>query len=292
MTVAGRRAVGTAETSAIGLGCAAFSLSLADQPGRAAETIRAALGAGITLLDSALVYTPAGRDNHNERLLREVLAGAGAHPPVLISTKGGHYRDGDTFPIDGRPETLRAHCEASLRSLGVERIDLYHLHWPDPQVPIEDSVGALTELQRAGKVDQIGVSNVDLAQLRRAERAGRIAAVQNRFSVFDQGSLDVVRHCERTGTAFLAYSPLGGAGGRQPPAALLAVAERHDVTPPEAALAWLLALAPVVIPIVGATRPASVLSAAAATSIGLPEDDVDALVGCADAPQPPVHPAD
>ncbi|MFI5891519.1 aldo/keto reductase [Actinoplanes sp. NPDC051513] len=249
----------------IGLGCAAFSLDLADQPDRARETIRAALDAGVGLLDTALVYTPAGVANHNERLLREF-----AGPAVTISTKGGHYRDGDTFPIDGRPATLRAHCEASLRSLGVDRIDLYHLHWPDPHVPIEESVGALAELREAGKIDRIGVSNVDLAQLQRARSVAPIAAVQNRLSVFDQTSLPLARHCAETGTTFLAYSPLRGSGVDLQP-----IADAHGATPQQIALAWLLSLA--VIPLVGATRPSSVRGAVAATSISLARDQVDAL---------------
>ncbi|WP_433382984.1 aldo/keto reductase [Actinoplanes sp. CA-142083] len=251
----------------IGLGCAAFSLDLADQPGRARETIRAALDSGVRLLDTALVYTPAGEKNHNERLLREFVS-----PSVTISTKGGHYRDGDSFPIDGRPATLRAHCEASLRALGVDRIDLYHLHWPDPRVPIEESVGALAALRADGKIDRIGVSNVDLDRLRRARSVAPIAAVQNRLSVFEQTSLPLARHCAETGTAFLAYSPLRGSDA---PAQLEAIAAAHGATPQQIALAWLLALG--VIPLVGATRPASVRSAVDTASISLTKDEIGAL---------------
>lgn len=256
-------ALGDLTVSPIGLGCAAFSLDLADDPGRASRTIEAALAAGVTLLDTALAYTPAGEENHNERLIRRVLGSVGQ---VVVATKGGHYRDGDTFPIDGRPATLVAHCERSLRALGVDRIDCYHLHWPDPRVPIEDSVGALAELREAGKIAEIGVSNVTVDQVRRAQRVAPIASVQDRLSLFDRSNMDVVEHCRRTGVTFLAYSPLGGAG-RVVPDGLATIAGRHGVSPQRVALAWLLAQH--VVPIVGATRPEHAVDAAAAASLTL-----------------------
>jgi aryl-alcohol dehydrogenase-like predicted oxidoreductase len=274
------RAIGRARVSTIGLGCAGLSLNHAGNQVRASRTIHAALRFGITLFDTALAYTPAGQANHNEKLLSSILSKSAGMPPVLIATKGGHYRDGDTFPIDARPHTLRAHCESSLRALGVERIDLYFLHWPDPHVPIEDSVGAIAELQREGKIDQIGVSNVDPTQLRRAQRVADIAAVENRLSVFDQTNLDILEDCTRTGVAFLAYSPLGGAG-RQPaidaPGTLATIARDHGAPPAQVALAWLLALSPQVIPIVGATRPVHVDDTAHSVEVTLSAAEIDAL---------------
>jgi aryl-alcohol dehydrogenase-like predicted oxidoreductase len=277
---AGERAIGRARVFAVGLGCAGLSLDHAEDPVRASRTVHAALRAGITLFDTALAYTPAGLANHNEKLLRSILADAAGRSPVLVATKGGHYRDGNGFAIDGRPRVLRAHCESSLRALGVERIDLYFLHWPDPRVPIEDSVGAIAELQREGKVDQIGVSNVDLPRLRRAQDVAPIAAVENRLSVFDQTSMDVVEHCARTATAFLAYSPLGGAGrlrAHHPPDTLATIARDRGVPPSQIALSWLLALSPNVIPLVGATRTAHVAGAAQSTQVPLTHAEVDAL---------------
>ena len=282
------RRIGPLPVSAVALGCAAFSLDHADRPAIATRTIRAALDAGITLLDTALVYTPAGQENHGEKLLRRVLATIGPSERVIVSTKGGHYRDGDTFGIDGRPLTLVAHCEASLRSLGVERIDVYHLHWPDPNVPIEDSVGALAELRAAGKIDQIGVSNVSLDEVQRAQGVTTIASVQNRLSVFDQQHRDLVEHCARTGTAFLAYSPLGGAGhaASHPPSTdLAAIARAHDATPAQVALAWLLAAAPNVVPVVGASRPAHARAAAEASTLVLSAVEIDALTAARHEPR-------
>jgi aryl-alcohol dehydrogenase-like predicted oxidoreductase len=278
--------IGTTAVFPVGLGCAGLSLDHADDPNRAVRTIDAAVRAGVTLLDTAYAYTPAGELSHNERLIRRVLATIRPHPRIVISTKGGHYRDGDTFGIDGRPATLRAHCEASLRSLGIERIDLYHLHWPDPSLAIEESVAGLVELQRAGKIDQIGLSNVDRTQLHRAQAVATIASVQNRLSVFDQRHRDLADYCRRNNIAFLAYAPLGGAGyltRHQLPPAVAGVARRHVASPDRVALAWLLARHPNVVPLVGATRPEHAVSAVAATDLTLTTADLEALTGSASA---------
>jgi aryl-alcohol dehydrogenase-like predicted oxidoreductase len=275
-----RRNVGAVEVFPIGLGCAAFSLDLDGEPARASTTIAAALDAGVDLFDTALAYTTAARPHHNERMLREILGRSGAVDTVLVSTKGGHFRDNDRFPVDGRPATLRRNCESSLRALGVDAIDLYHLHWPDPVVPIQESVGALADLQREGMIRQIGVSNVDLYQLREAQRAATIASVQNRFSIYHRDGLDVIEHCHRTGTAFLAHSPLGGSrriGADRAPGTIEQVAARHDATRAQVALAWLLAVSPIVIAIVGATRPQNIRTAAAAADLELTAGDIVAL---------------
>ncbi|MGW4607044.1 aldo/keto reductase [Streptomyces sp. NPDC004532] len=277
------RRIGTADVSPLGLGCAGFSLDHADDEERAERTVIAAIEAGVTLLDTALAYTPAGQRNHNERLLRRLLARLpwAQRDRVLVSTKGGHYRDGESFPVDGRPQTLRAHAESSLVSLGVDRIALYHLHWPDPQVPIEESIGTLAELQQKGVIDQIGVSNVDVALLRRAQKTARIASVQNKFNLYDQTSRSVLAHCESTGTAFLAYSPLGGtARSRTRPSPTLAdISARHSATPAQTALAWLWSLSSNLIPLVGATRPETLNDAVAAMAIRLTKEEIAALSG-------------
>jgi aryl-alcohol dehydrogenase-like predicted oxidoreductase len=270
------RRIGTLAVSAIGLGCAGLSLNHADEPALATRTIGAAIDAGITLLDTALAYTPAGQADHNERLLHNALAQLRPVNRIIVSTKGGHYRHGDTFGIDGRPQTLVAHCETSLRSLAVERIDLYHLHWPDPAVPIEESVGALAQLRQAGKIDNIGISNVDLQQLCRAARVTTIASVQNRLSVLDQRHHAVADHCHRTGVAFLAYSPLGGSSHRSP-LPLVDIARDHGVAPEQVALAWLLASHPNVIPVVGASSPRHAAQAAAAIDLDLSASEIEAL---------------
>lgn len=279
------RAIGSTPVSSIALGCASLSLEHHGDPARGAAVIDAALDAGITLLDTAAAYAPDARTTadaagHNERLIRRVLAARSADGPrPLVSTKGGHFRDGDAFPVDASPAALRRHCDLSLQALGVEQIDLYFLHWPDPAVPIQDSVGALDDLRREGKIARIGVSNIGLAQLTQAQRAAPIAAVQNRFSLADPSGREVLEHCAATGTAFLAYSPLRGLGQVAPALSreIARIAESRQASAAQVALAWLLAQAPVVIPVVGATRPHNARDAAGAADVVLSAAELDAL---------------
>jgi aryl-alcohol dehydrogenase-like predicted oxidoreductase len=154
----------------------------------------------------------------------------------------------------------------------VQRIGLYHLHWPDPEVPIAESVGALAELRQAGKIAHIGVSNVDLAQVVEAQRVTSIASVQNRFSYPRTTGRDVLDHCTGNGIAFLAYSPLRGVSAEP----VATVARRHGVSSAQVALAWLLAQSPLLVPIVGASRPETARSST--VRVSLTADDL-ALLG-------------
>jgi aryl-alcohol dehydrogenase-like predicted oxidoreductase len=180
----------------------------------------------------------------------------------LVATKGGHWRHGDAFPVDARPETLRAHCEISLRTLEVDRIDLYQLHHVDPQVPLLDSVAALEQLRRDGKIAAIGLSNVTIAQLDAALAVAPIAALQNRLSYGDPGDLPTALVCARRDVAYLAYSPFGGPSGI-PPRAALTVAGRRGVSVHRVLLAWLREQSPNIVPLAGASRPASIRDSAA-----------------------------
>ena len=156
MLIAGRSIEG------IGLGTAQFAFRNGT-PQDSEATVHAAVDAGVTLIDTALAYTRAGVESYAEQVVAQALRGiTGEHP--LVATKGGHWRDGDSLPIDGRPDTLRAHCEISLRTLGVDRIGLYQLHHVDPAVPLLDSVGALEQLRQDGKITALGLSNVTVAQ--------------------------------------------------------------------------------------------------------------------------------
>ncbi|MFJ5213752.1 aldo/keto reductase [Streptomyces sp. NPDC088354] len=280
------RRIGATEVHPVGLGLAALSFDRAHDPEGAAHAVTAALDAGIRLLDTARAYTTATEDRHNERLVARSLRGVPPGDRPVISTKGGHYRSGDSFPVDGRPETLRRDCEGSLRALEVERIDLYHLHWPDPHVPITESVGALAELQLQGKIGLIGLSNVDLGQLILAQDEAPVAAVQNPWSVFDPGDREVLAYCERGGIAFLAYSPLRGMSAAGPHLArvLEDVAAQHDATTARIALAWLLARSPSLLAVSGATRPTTVRDSAAAATTTLAPDHLQLLNGAADGP--------
>ncbi|WP_326642702.1 aldo/keto reductase [Streptosporangium sp. NBC_01755] len=286
------RLIGSRQVGPVGLGGARWSLAAEPDEAAALATLHAAVDAGVTLVDTAPAYVPAscpGR-SHNEELIARGLA---AHPrgsSVLVATKGGHWRDpSGGFPVDARPETLRRHCLGSLAALGVPRIDLYQLHWPDPEVPIADSVGALARLREEGLVELVGVCNVGLVQLREATARTRVDAVQNRFSVLDRADRAVLDHCTAHGIAYLAYSPFGGPAGARGLAgrlpALGEIALARGVSAHEVAIAWLLAQSPVIVPIVGAGRPASVATAVRGAGLVLSEEELRSL----DRAEPPTQ---
>jgi len=254
MLIAGHRIDG------IGLGTAQFAFRGGTDEDCVA-TVRAALDAGVRLIDTALAYTRAGIESYAEQAVASALRGSTGDRP-LIATKGGHWRDGNTFPVDGRPDTLRAHCDISLRALGVDQIDLYLLHHVDPWVPLEESVGGLAQLRREGKVAAIGLSNVTVAQLDAALGVAPIAAVQNRLSYGDPADLPTALACAQRDLAYLAYAPFGGPSSA-PPEAALSVARRRGVSVHRVLLAWLRAQAPNIIPLAGASRPASIRDSAA-----------------------------
>ena len=217
----------------------------------ARRVLRRAIELGVTLIDTADAYGPTV----NETLIAETL-----HPypaGLMIATKGGLTRPRrERWDHDGRPEHLRAACEGSLDRLKVERIDLYQLHAPDPGVPLEDSVGMLAELQAEGKIRHIGLSNVTLDELRRARRLVPIVAVQNRYNHTDRSSEDVLEECQREGIAFLPWHPLDAGHHAGDTRTLAQVASRYGATPAQIVIAWLLARAPVMLPIPGTSSVA------------------------------------
>lgn len=173
--------------------------------------VAAALESGVRLFDTARAYTTVDEPAHNERLLGGALRDLDHEGRALVLSKGGHFRvDAANWGIDGTPAALHADCRASLRALGRERIDVYLLHHPDPDVPIEESVGTLEELRRDGLVGAIGISNVDVSLIDRARTIARIDVVQNRFSPFDRSDAATVAACEARGIPYLAYSSTGG----------------------------------------------------------------------------------
>jgi pyridoxine 4-dehydrogenase len=244
-----------------------------EDPAAARAVLRRVVELGIDLIDTADAYGP----EVNERQIADALY---PYPDnVVIATKGSGTRASrHEWGLDGSPEHLREACEASLQRLRLECIELYQLHGVDDNVPIEESIGALAELQAEGKIRHIGVSNVDEAELVRAQNVAPIASVQNRFSVADRSSDPVVHACERLGLAFLAYFPIG-AGWRaaQPPEALRRVAGKHDATPHQIALAWLLHYSPVIVPIPGTSSIAHLEENVAAAEIALDNEDLAAL---------------
>lgn len=275
------RNVGDVAVSAIGLGGVNWSYPKQSEDGLSVQTIHAALDAGVTLIDTALAYTTATVESHNESLIARALRGHPKRDDVLVATKGGHYRRGDECPVDGRPEVLRAHCEISLRTLEVECIGLYQLHWPDPAVPIAESMGALAKLQEEGKIRMLGVSNVSVAQLEEARSVVEVVSVQNRFSPLCPESRPVLRYCAEEGLAFLPWFPLGGLAASRELGGLLPafreVAAARSVSIQRIVLAWHLAQAPVVIPIPGARRPESIRDSAEAADLLLADDELAML---------------
>jgi aryl-alcohol dehydrogenase-like predicted oxidoreductase len=283
MTTMPTRRLGRLQVSAIGLG--EMPLSLAGRPdeAQAVRTVHAALDAGVTLIDTADAYCRDESDfGHGEGLVARALAAwPGDRDQVLVATKGGHTRPGGSWDLDGRPEYLRRACEASLQRLGVEAIGLYQFHRPDPKVPFTESVGALAELQAAGKVRLVGLSNVSVDQIRHARELVEVASVQNEFSPRFRRSEGELAWCAANRIAFLPWSPLGGIGrgrdlgGRH--RVFAEVADAHGVSPQQVALAWELAKAPAVIPIPGSSRPETILDSVAAATLRLDKDELGRL---------------
>ncbi len=239
---------------------------------QAKAVLRRAIGLGVTLIDTADSYGP----RVSEELIAEAL-----HPypaELVIATKGGLLRHGGGWIPNGRPAHLRQVLEGSLRCLRLERIDLYQLHAVDPHVPIEESVGALVDLQAQGKIRHIGVSNVTVEELSRARRVARIVSVQNRYSLADRESDDVVEVCERSGLGFLPWAPLAtGALARPRDERLQRVARQQGATSAQVALAWLLKRSPAILPIPGTSSVAHLEENMTAAHLRLSDEEFESL---------------
>ncbi len=279
------RRIGDHDVSAIGLGAMPLTMDQRPTEEDAIATVHAALDAGVTLIDTADAYTWAERGpGANEEVVAKALASyGGSTDHVLVATKGGHTRDGADWGLDGRPEYLRRACEASLRRLGVEAIGLYQHHRPDPDVPYEETMGGLKDLYDAGLIQRAGISNADPDQIRLAQKVlgDALVSVQNQFSPRFRSSEPEIGVCEDLGLAFLPWSPLGGIAKAKDLGSSYAVfnevADDRGVSPQQICLAWELALSPCVVPIPGASRPASIQSSAAAVDITLSDDEMNRL---------------
>jgi len=243
-----------------------------EDPDAARALLRRVVELGITFIDTADAYGPGT----SEQLIAEAL-----HPyprDLVIATKGGLERPADrSWQRDCRPARLREACEASLRRLKIDRIDLYQLHAPDQRVPFVEQVHALAQLQDEGKIAMVGLSNVSVAQLRLALDIVPIVSVQNRFNFTDLGHVDVLAECERLGIAFLPWYPLATGDLTADGSALADVARELQATPGQIALAWLLHLSPVVIPIPGTSKRAHLEENVAAADLELGEQHMRRL---------------
>jgi aryl-alcohol dehydrogenase-like predicted oxidoreductase len=269
--------------------CVGFGGMPISTAGRPDETdsvrvLHAALDAGMTLIDTADVYCLDDRDvGHNERLVARALREwTGDSDRVVVATKGGLTRPNGGWDSDARPEHLKRACDASLAALGVETIDLYQLHRIDPKVPLEDSVGALSDLRAEGKIRAVGLSNVSVDEIRRAAELVPITSVQNRLSPFFREALDegVVDYTDRKGIGFLAYSPVGGGRlNRKLPEhpVVSEIARSRGVSAHAVVLAWVLGRAPNVIVIPGARTVAHALDSVAAAAVKLTAEEDRAI---------------
>jgi pyridoxine 4-dehydrogenase len=241
-------------------------------PNEARRLLRHVVERDVNLIDTADSYGP----DVSENLIAEALR---PYPEnLVIATTGGFERPGPgRWEPNCRPERLKRCCEASLRRLGLERIDLYQLHTVDPKVPIEDSVAALAELQEEEKILHIGLSNVNVEEIERAQQIVRIVSVQNHYNVADRASEDVLRFCQEEGIAFLPYFPLATGELAESGTALAEIAAGHGATPAQVALAWLLQHSPVTLPIPGTSSVAHFDENRDAAELELEDDELEAL---------------
>jgi pyridoxine 4-dehydrogenase len=229
---------------------------------------------GVNFIDTADSYGP----EVSEKLIAEAL-----HPypkGLVIATKGGLVRPGpDRWEVDGRPAHLRRACEGSLKRLKLDCIELYQLHAVDSRVPLSDSLGALVELQRAGKIRHIGVSNVTVSQLAQARNVARVVSVQDRYNLEDRTHENVVEACAREGLAFLPWYPLGAGSLSRSRGKLAEIARRHRATSSQVALAWLLRRSPAMLPIPGTSSMGHFDENLAAADLSLTDEEFTELGG-------------
>ncbi|MFB6130771.1 MAG: aldo/keto reductase [Salinigranum sp.] len=240
--------------------------------GEAREVLERAREYGVDFVDTADSYGPGV----SERLIGETLS---PYPEdLVVATKGGLLRnlDGD-WVRHGDPEYLRNAVLCSLDRLRTDRIDLYQFHRPDPDVPLEDSLAAIAELRDAGKIEHVGLSNVSVEELDRASDVVPIATVQNRYNVADRESEAVLEACEERDIGFIPWFPLGSGDLGEKAEALDAVADAHDATRAQIAIAWLLHRSPVTLPIPGTGSVEHLRENVAASAIELTDDEMDRL---------------
>jgi aryl-alcohol dehydrogenase-like predicted oxidoreductase len=239
----------------------------------AKAVLRRAVELGVNFIDTADSYGP----HVSEELIAEAL-----HPypeDLVIATKGGLERTGPgQWPVNGRPEHLIEACEGSLRRLELDQIPLYQFHRPDPEVPLEDSIGALVSLKEQGKIRHIGLSNVTEDQLRSAQRLTPIASIQNRFNVADRHSESLIGLCEQEQLIFLPWAPIQNLDDN---AAVQELAQHHDATPRQIVLAWLLSRSPAILPIPGTGTVSHLEDNIAAAAIKLTPAEVDSVTNVA-----------
>ena len=265
------------------IGFGAMPLSIQGRPSEdvGRKVLHAAIDAGMTLIDTADVYCLDDGDiGHNERLIADVLRERSDRASVRVATKGGLRRPRGAWTNDGTPSHIREACEASLRALGTDRIWLYQFHAPDPGVKFEKSIEAFAELQRAGKFEHFGLSNVSIAQIDRAQQILPVMSVQNRLNPYFRESIDVAQECARRDILFLAYSPVGGGRlAKKLPKfqALRDLAAKYGRSVHAIVLAWVRAQGATVVPIPGARTVEHAVDSASSADLALDAQDLRAI---------------
>ncbi|WP_103336954.1 aldo/keto reductase [Amycolatopsis sp. CA-126428] len=243
-----------------------------DNPEQAMQVLRDAVDAGVTHIDTADAYGPFTAEKYIRKALHPYRDG------LVIATKGGLTRQGpDRWAPCGRPEYLRQCVEMSLRRLQVERIDLYYLHRIDPAVAMEDQLAVLSDMQAEGKIHHIGLSKVDLSQVRKASELIDVAAVQNKYNASNRAFEEVLRYCQDAGIGFVPYAPLASGRLAEPHGVLHELATQYSATPAQLALAWLLHRSPVMMPIPGTSCSARLHENLSADQINLNREAMTAI---------------
>jgi aryl-alcohol dehydrogenase-like predicted oxidoreductase len=278
------RKIGSLQVSPIGMGAAHWSIWPDADYAEGVRAFNAGIDAGITFVDTALRYTNAAEDNHNEKLIAGAIRDHGWKSDVkpseiVVATKGGHFGRGPDAKWDTSPEGIIQHCELSLKALGLDAIDLYYLHWPrEQEVAISETMRAFEQLRKDGKVKNVGVSNFDRRQLDEALSVTKIDAVQNLFNPNNQTAIqrELISYTNELGIAYVPYSSLGGTFPPRPLTTanprLEELANSLDVTVPVLTLDWHLHLSPNIIPLVGSRRAQSIIESAKVLSVDIPAE--------------------
>ncbi len=277
MNIHGPRQLGGSGLFLNPIGLGTWPLSKEGRPSEqeGIKILLTALDAGINFIDTADSYCLDDNEfGYCERLIAQALKLRKYSTAITIGTKGGCTRPNGGWGSNGHPEYLKKACEASLKALEIECIDLYQLHAPDRTIPWQETIGALADLKKAGKIKNIGLSNVTLSDIKQAQKLVDIVSVQNRCNPFDLSSFaEIIPYCEKNDLTFFAYCPVGGPENGKHLISehplLIKVANECGKTPFQVALAWLLAKSPVIIPIPGATKTSSVLSSTAVIKFSL-----------------------
>jgi len=267
----------------IGLGAMPLSLDTRPDEATAIEVIKAFIDGGGNFIDTANVYCIDDNDiGHNEKLIHKALEKLGKQDKVIVATKGGLTRPKGRWDTNGSPEWLRKSCEKSLKDLNTESIFLYQLHAPDPHVPITESVGELARLKGEGKIQHIGLSNVNTREIMAAMTVAPILSVQNRCNVLEKKSFKtgVVELCEKERIVFIPHSPVGGHFDHKKLTSnksLTSIADKHKVSVYQIALAWLLHKGSHILPIPGASKVSSITDSLKAVNVRLDQEDMQLL---------------